>query len=565
MAYRVWYPDLSGSINQHTSPQLLANNQAEILVNVSQSELGTWSHRLGTTRVGDLISASNPMRGLQMFMKSDGTFWLHSIHDGNLYVLDEGTDTWDLQENAAGTGLSATSEVDFTNFIERHYFIGNQTGEYLKYCTETGASTYQTVATSTVSASSSGTTLITSAGIFNDQMIGFTVFNTTDGTDTTITAYTSSTQVTVADSIGDTWDGDTVVIRMDGKYLASNGAYMMIAGSEVYPLRSYWSSLSGNTDNNRPFFDTKADFAATTTPHTGIAAFGNNRPFIIFTENTYMVVDPARRTSDEVEGFGCSSHRSIANLKGSLIWFGRGGFQMLAYNQAFPTEISLPIRNDATGDAIINKINSDNYSVLAAGIIEDRYYCALRNLTGTVKGQTLNDCVVEFDYSQQNWRVHTFTSGGLGSVFAQFINEDGERKLYGGSVDNGAVYKMEALNTFTDDDSAGDPQPVTSVMRSKHYQLGSAEAPVMSNVDKLYIKYASEETLDVDYCLDGEPTFTDLPDLAAASTNAWNFAFYNLGKECRTFGVELTTTDEFTIFSLGLQVESTGNEGTPSN
>ena len=66
--------------------------------------------------------------------------------------------------------------------------------------------------TGTVSASSTTTTLVTTGSIFNNGMVGDTVYNSTEEESAEITAYTSATTVTVDETIGDDWDGDTIYI-----------------------------------------------------------------------------------------------------------------------------------------------------------------------------------------------------------------------------------------------------------------------------------------------------------------------------------------------------------------
>jgi hypothetical protein len=67
-------------------------------------------------------------------------------------------------------------------------------------------------ATGTVSASSTGTTLVASTSIFNNSMEGFTVYNATDSESAVISSYTSGTTVTLDTTIDDDWDGDTIYI-----------------------------------------------------------------------------------------------------------------------------------------------------------------------------------------------------------------------------------------------------------------------------------------------------------------------------------------------------------------
>jgi len=552
-----WEPDLSGTINQNASPQLLGDNQFEILVNVMQGYTGMLAKRPGATLLGAQISASNPIRGLHAYNKNNGNHYFHAIHQGILYVYDEGTSTWTSQENAAGTGLATDSEVSFANHANRHYFIGDNSDEYLRYATESGSSTQVTLFSTTASSSSTGTTLVSSTAVFQSGMVGMTVVNTTDTATAVITAFTDTTTVTLDTSIGDDWDGDSIVMYMDGKYLASNGAFMLVVGSDVYPDRAFWTGLGTDT------FDTTSDYAITEGRETGVATFGNGRPFVVFTEDGYTHINPSNDSVDSVRGFGCTSHRSIANLKGGLVWLGRQGFSFMAYNQAFPEEISKTLRNDKTGDAIMNKIADASFEVAAAGVINDRYYCALRNLSATVKGQTLNDCVVEFDYSTASWRVHTFTQGGLGSVFASFVNSDGLEKLYTGSVDAGAVFMLEDTSTVQDDNAAGTAADVPATIISKHYNFGNAESWEKKDISKLIIQYKSDTELTVSYSADGDSTYTAIGrPLPIANTKAWYYKYFSLGTQCRTLSHSITSTGgDFRILGWGHELTNTNTIG----
>lgn len=67
-------------------------------------------------------------------------------------------------------------------------------------------------ATGTVSASSTSTTLVTTADTFTNSMEGFTAQNITDGETAKIVTYNSATSVTLDTTIGDTWDGDTIYV-----------------------------------------------------------------------------------------------------------------------------------------------------------------------------------------------------------------------------------------------------------------------------------------------------------------------------------------------------------------
>jgi hypothetical protein len=66
--------------------------------------------------------------------------------------------------------------------------------------------------TGTVDAASTSTTLVATGNIFNNGMVGDTVYNSTDGETAVVTAYTSATTVTIDTEIDDDWDGDTIYV-----------------------------------------------------------------------------------------------------------------------------------------------------------------------------------------------------------------------------------------------------------------------------------------------------------------------------------------------------------------
>lgn len=551
-----WNNNLSDGINQYSDPGLVAPSQFELLVNVSQSQLGSIAHRLGTELYNDLIAAAGSVQGLHMFMKEDGTFYFHKVSGGNLYVGNEGTHVWDSQESSV---VSTSSKVEFTNFIGRHYFIGDASTEYLRYATETGNSTQVTVASGAAAASSTGSTLVAATEIFTPGVVGLTIHNINDTATRIITGYTNATTVTVNSAINDTWDGDTIVIYGEGKFLASNGPYMMFAGASN--RKAYWTNVGSDTVTTSDFYETQA-------PHTGIVSFGNGRPFVLFTEISYVVIDPARSYFNEVFDFGCSSHRGIQSVMGYLLWPSRvaKAFLIMGPNDSNPSIISLPITNDLTGDAIMNKIAGSAWEDMAAGRIGNRYLCSVGNLSATVKGQTLDDCVVDIDISQQSWRVHTYTTGGIGTVFAEFIDSDGNRKLYGGSRDNKAVYTMDVAGIYTDDNSSGSGQAVTMLVLTPHTEFRDKDRGTvdMKDVSKIHLKYKAANAITVQTSRDGATSYSSdgLTTFIATSGVNWAWDYMDSGEpQCKSISLSFSTTGECIIFDYGLEVTSLGNEG----
>lgn len=111
------------------------------------------------------------------------------------------------------TGKDVT-ETDIGNAVNNRYlddlfpFLSSQYPEDFRQVGKFDF--YKT--TGTVSASSTSTTLVASTAIFNTGMVGDRVYNSTDETSATITAYSSTTTVTVDTEIDDDWDGDTIYV-----------------------------------------------------------------------------------------------------------------------------------------------------------------------------------------------------------------------------------------------------------------------------------------------------------------------------------------------------------------
>jgi hypothetical protein len=482
-----WLNDLSGGINQATAPHLLKVNQFKLLLNINQSEIGAVSHRLGTERFLDLKSGTGPVRGLDMYEKSNGNRYLHMVAGGNLYVSDEVNTEWDEQESSV---FSASSDVDMENFINRHYMIGEGASEYLRYADDNS---------------------------------------------------TNTTKV----------DGD-----ITGEFLASNGPYLMVV--DPTNRKAKWSGVATDT------FDVD-DYANINGLATGVGSFGIGRPFVVFTNNSYLVVDPANVNTSEVRGFGCVSNRSIQNVRGYLVFLGRDGFYRLGYNESFPRELSRVVRNERSKDALISKIDSTKWEVTASGVIDDRYFCAVRDLSGNVQGYDLDDCVIEYDIANNTIKCHTFTTGGIGSVFSEFIDSSGNLDLYVGSLDNRAVYKMFVADKFTDADSADEDSNVTSRIITKDFAFFDENKRVveMQNVSDLHFKYKSDAEITIKYSLDGEDTYTEFGTVLPTTSGDYEYEWKELpfGKECKTISLDLSSTGDFIIYGVGFGISSLDNTG----
>lgn len=342
-----------------------------------------------------------------------------------------------------------------------------------------------------------------------------------------------------------------------GKYLATNGAYLLVV--DPTNRKAQWSGTAVDT------FDS-ADFANINGYATGAGSFGAGRPFVVFTDRNYLIVDPANSTSDEVDAnIGAVSHRSIQNIKGYLIFLGRDGFYTLGLNDTFPAEISRVIRNERSQDAIFNKIAGSSWEVTASGVFDDRYFCAVRDLSANVKGYDLDSVLVEFDIAQQTIRTHTYDTGGIGSVFATFINSSGDLDMYAGSTDNFAVYKMFVAGKWTDADSADANTAVTSRLITKDHAFFNVNKGVVSmqNVVALHFRYYASAALTVKYSLDGAQTYSSLPVTLPTTTSGYNWGEVEVafGKECKRISLDISGTGEWYMYNIGYEISPLNNTG----
>lgn len=108
-------------------------------------------------------------------------------------------------------------------------------------------------ATGTVDATSTGTTLVSTTPIFDSTMLGRTVENSTDDETAKITVVTSTTQVTVDTTIGDTWDGDTIYVL--GNEYAFGGDTVDLKSVKAVNIKYHSTDTTGIEAKRRDFND----------------------------------------------------------------------------------------------------------------------------------------------------------------------------------------------------------------------------------------------------------------------------------------------------------------------
>lgn len=481
MASIFWNNDFSGSVNQATAPQLLATNQFKNLVNATQDEVGAVGRRTGSALfLNQIGSGGAGIQGLHMYQKNDGNNYLHMVTGGDLYIADESAGVWDLQDSTFV--LNNNLDVDFANFLNRHYFIGR--GGTLGYVTDTGTAT-------------------------------------------------------------------TVAGNIEGDFLAVNGAYLAVANVAEGIVR--WSGVGADT-----FAD--EDFINIGNKITGLASFGSGRPFIVFTEDTYTIVDPVRQTSDEVNiGIGAVSHKSIANVRGRLVFLSREGFYSLTINQAFPEEISRVVRNDWDEEAYFNRLQPSQVLNVSAVGLKDKYLCAVRNFNGNIEGAQGINMVLEFDLAQQNVKAHSFPTS-VASHMAKYIDSNGELNIYAGTYGTQSVMKLFVKETYTDEDETGAEENVETVVITKDFAFANkADMAIQEqNIRNLHFNYYAEEDLIVELSADGGEyeSFITL-ERTNTTLESWKWVDSAWGTDCKTVSVRIRGSGKWMLYGIGFEIEST--------
>jgi len=172
------------------------------------------------------------------------------------------------------------TETDIGNWVNDRYIDDLFTAlssQYPEDFTQVGKLNFYKVS-GTVSASSTGTTLVASSNIFNNGMVGDQVYNSTDGEKYEITAYTSATTVTVDGTIGDDWDGDTIYVLGHEFGLGGDAtdirnilrvAVKYDSDDDYYKVCDYWSKNKVIQQGNESFYETSPIWYPTTVDISG--------------------------------------------------------------------------------------------------------------------------------------------------------------------------------------------------------------------------------------------------------------------------------------------------------
>jgi hypothetical protein len=504
-----YFQVLTEGVDQATNPVLASG--PILLKNVSLDRLGVWATRKGMNIYGSKISA-NPGYGLMNYIDKDGNNELHAIADRDLFIYDEGTDSWGAAVDT--DEWPATTEVNGLNFLNRMYYGsrdgatalaygtgstitdivptigghilaknkntllvgGNSLKPQVGFYTDPFTDTFHS-ATGTAAANADvagANTVTATSSIFTPDMIGGFLYNTTDSVINFITGYTSGTVITT-DAATSGWDNDTLYV------------------------------LSNN-------FKHDGTMTAAATYQENFVSFDNL--------NKMYVWDPTRNSgrgwSQDIDNAGCVSHRTLQVVNGNLIWANRSGVWLWG-GAGKPIDISPRLNDRVDGLGYWNLIDGSNWTTLCAGVRESqgKYYLSVGTFQ-TVSGAPASaeaNVILVFDTKTGNW--YHFSLPDRIISFVNFTDTNGLEQLVGIGSTDAAIWPIETGTTDVDGDGATSTISASAI--TQHHKIFPNDPMYTERISEYYVKYTSLGTVTVSTSVD-RGSYSSVVTLAAASS-----------------------------------------------
>ena len=293
-----------------------------------------------------------------------------------------------------------------------------------------------------------GTVTATTA-IFEADMEGSILYNTTDGAMVYITDWTSSTVVST-DGTTSGWDNDT-----------------------IYVIK------------NRFFLDGAC---------AGMKGYGGN--FVAFDQDNMYLFNPAIPSdSDKKPGFGCANYRSVQSVGGHLIWVSWDGIYKWD-GQSRPVDISTRVKDRVDGYGIWDLIDKSKMNEICSGVkdAEGEYHLSvgtLSTLSGAPASAQANTVLV-YNVYRDEWTTRSYPDKFV--AYSSFINSSGVKDLYAIGQGDAGVWKLDTGTT--DDDAAGTATAISVDLRTPHIVLNSHHEYV-TRIAYYLIKYSAVATVAV--------------------------------------------------------------------
>lgn len=538
-----WFQGLTEGMDQATDPSL--SKGSPLLKNVTLDQVGNWATRKGSTKLGNTVTSSDRSWGLFALNQLDGTRKLMMVTQRDLYALNEGTASWGSP--VASDNWPADKRVDGVNFLNRLYLgsengttalayttgssltnvtpaigggilavnkdmlavAGNNIKKNVIFFTDPFTQTFHS-ATGTCAANAdvAGANSITAtSSIFEADMEGSILYNSTDGAMNLITNWVSAT-VVETDASTATWDNDT-----------------------IYVLQNNF----------------KIDGAC-----TGMVAYGEN--FISWDEDNMYMWDPTVQPngwSTKVTNAGCVNHRTAKVVDGSVIYVNREGVWLWG-GQGKPIDITPKIRDKINGYGLWDLISTSNWSQLAAGVraSEGKYVLSVGDLS-TVSGAPASaqaNTVFVFDTKKGSWHTESYPDEPM--VFETFIDTNGSKDLYYGGKASSGVFKLRTGTT--DAVYGGTTEAIAFDFRTPHHVLGDPRRA--HRIKEYFVKYTSTNSVTITVSVD-RGSYQTLKTLPASATVKVQAITPLAAHEGFSHSLKFAGTGAFTLEGYGFAVE----------
>lgn len=432
--------DLLGSMNQASNPYMMPDEDFVYSLNISQEEFGSVQKDGGFSGLGTMQSGSGYAETGFDYIQNDGTHILLAITNGDLQKYTGSPLAWSNVDTGI---LTATEMASFANFLDRAYIATPSTN--LLY---TDASTV----TETVDVDNG-----VDIGASDSQ------FDITNPSGDTI-RYTWDTTGTDPDIDGNMQAGDYIYINgtnMDssneGKFLVdavstnyfdvtnasgtaeSNktiGSGQMTVFQKLNPRYlavmeqvMYASGFDGNvydesivlyTEVGSHIFHKSDETFRTTTNKIRIdgqvkGLYVFRGLVFIFTEEALWYHNPSSLETKIIYRHGTTSHWSVKELLGNMIWADREGIHLFDGDN-MPQMISKKLRNRNI-NSVWNSIDGDSWGSLRAGILDDKYLLYIGDMANHLPGDNpaIGDSTTQFDISNPTGTTFRYTWDDTGT------------------------------------------------------------------------------------------------------------------------------------------------------
>lgn len=203
-------------------------------------------------------------------------------------------------------------------------------------------------------------------------------------------------------------------------------------------------TANAGTDTNL-FYSTTGTASDWTTDSSSIRIPGEGKILSVFKSNDKVVITKSSGLMykwdgyaliDNVTDFGPSSPYSVADVEGYKIYLNRrGGF---GYGGGRPEILSNPIQRQIYND-LGSGITGANFNTAPGVINKYDWLCAVGTVTDDLIEQTVDDCILKYDYQHNDWSNWQFNN--FPTAFHSYTDASGNEQLIWGDS-GGQCYQL---------------------------------------------------------------------------------------------------------------------------